>query len=104
MNAQHSPGPFEIDGEGAVIASVPTSFRSVALITAPTVPVHDEPRGEVAVANAQLLKAAPQMLSALESALDWYEGTGFCACAPDPCECIVGSAREAIAAAKGGAR
>ncbi len=102
MKSRHTPGPFEIAGEGPCVATVRRGRHDDILITAPLRSSMEPQTGAIADANAHLFKAAPQMLLALESTLNYWESVGFATCEPG-CDCIVEDVRAAIAAAKGGA-
>lgn len=99
----HTEGPFELNGDGAVIATLGTKRTGFTIITAPMTSALVPLTPEAVEANAHLLTAAPLMLSALEETLEYFDGTSFCACR-GKCGCIVGSVRNAVKAAKGGAQ
>lgn len=101
MNA-HTEGPFELNGDGAVIATLGTKRTGFTLVTAPMTSALVSLTPEAVEANAHLLKASPLLLKALEDTLDYWTTTGFAECEPS-CDCIVEDVRAAIAAAKGGA-
>lgn len=101
MKAQHSPGPFELNGDGAIVAQLGSKRTGFHLVTAPLTNALEPIAPEVVEANAHLLKAAPQLLSALEQLLDYLQPVPPC----DPgCACVFDAAHQAIAAAKGGAK
>lgn len=101
MNA-HTPGPFEINGEGPVVAQLGSKRTGFRLITAPLAPALDPITEDAVEANARLLKAAPQLLHALEMVRDADDD-----CHRDGLSTIPAPARRridaAIAAAKGSA-
>lgn len=101
--ATYTPGPYEIDGEGPCVATVRRGRHDVVLITAPLRSSMEPQLGDIADANAHLFKAAPLMLQALVSTLDYWESVGFAQCEPG-CDCVVEDVKAAIAAAKGGAQ
>lgn len=65
MNA-HTPGPFEINGDGPLVALITSTGRIHAEITAPTRNRFEPLSTETLDANAHLLKAAPRLLEALK--------------------------------------
>lgn len=103
MKAQHTPGPFEINGEGAVIATVGGKRAGFQLITAPVTSALEPLSPEEVEANAHLMKASPLLLQALEMVRDADDD-----CRRDGMPTIPVQPRAvidaAIAAAKGGAR
>ncbi len=99
----HTPGPYELQGDGAIVAQLGSKRTGVMLVTAPLTSALVPLTPEAVEANAHLLTAAPLMLSALEETLEYFDGTSFCACR-GKCGCIVGSVRNAVKAAKGGAQ
>ena len=75
--ASFTPGPWTVGGEGCRFAGVGNvafaDFVSLTNITAPTVPAHHEPSDEEREANARLIAAAPELLTALREVSDRFE-------------------------------
>lgn len=69
MKVTHTPGPWEVDGEGCRLAGVGNvnfaDFVSLTNISAPCVSAHHEPSDEERAANALIIAASPDMLQAL---------------------------------------
>lgn len=101
MNA-HTPGPFELNGEGPVVAQLGSKRTGHFLITAPLTNALEPPSEEQVKGNACLLATAPQMLQALESVMDFWKAGGADQCEPG-CWCVVDFVRKTIEIAKGGA-
>lgn len=99
---RHTHGPYELQGEGAIVAQLGSKRTGVFLITAPLTSALEPIPAETVEANAHLLTASWQMLKALQDTLDYWTTTGFATCDPG-CNCIVEDVKAAIAAAKGGA-
>lgn len=72
-DCSHTPGPWEInEGDGMPIAKV-----SLLAITAPCIPdIGSLSRDEI-LANARLMAAAPDLLSALRELVRAWDGTTF---------------------------
>lgn len=86
----HSPGPWVVDYGGTLghIKSVPADAKS-GITPTPTVCRYDSEfradsiSDEQAAANARLIAAAPDLLEALQRALNWlssYPGEGALSC------------------------
>ena len=99
----HTPGPYELQGDGAIVAQLGSTRTGVFLITAPLTSALAPLTPEAVEANAHLLTAAPLMLKALKDTLDYWTTTGFAECEPG-CDCVVEDVKAAIAAAEGGAQ
>ena len=66
MNAQHTPGPWEIEGEGQTTTAIfALDNHAIAHLSGRVQCVQD--------ANAALIAAAPDTLAALELALAWED-------------------------------
>lgn len=101
MNA-HTPGPYEVNGEGAVVAQLGTKRTGHILITAQLTSALEPIAEETVEANAHLFKAAPQLLDALRKtrtqAMRAIVASGS---HPDFALLAVADADAAIAAAEG---
>lgn len=92
---KHTAGPWKAEAFGAVTTMVQGIRRRVASTVRDAV-MHSDPRTNVVdlqAANARLIAAAPELLEALEKAIE------RCSCERWCSECL--SARAAIAKAKG---
>jgi hypothetical protein len=68
--SQHTPGPWALDGEGPELATVWAPERPNIEITAPARSRFNEPSDDECAANARLIAAAPDLLTALRDLLD----------------------------------
>lgn len=98
----HTPGPYELQGDGAIVAQLGSKRTGVMLVTAPLTSALVPLTPEAVEANAHLLTAAPLMLSALEMVRDADDD-----CGRDGLTMLPPAARaridHALATAKGGA-
>lgn len=106
---KYTPGPWEAERHGAVVAEVAGRRRQVACAQGDAV-MHGDTETDVIElqrANAQLIAAAPELLESLGDALEEMENDTCVECGQqwDECECPNGDwwrkARGAIAKAKG---
>jgi hypothetical protein len=74
VKTTHTPGPWEVDGDGFVVGGegdAPNAdFVSLRFITALTVSRHHRPDQREQDANARLMAAAPDLLAALKHVRD----------------------------------
>lgn len=95
----HTPGPLEVVShvEGVLHVQRPGGRLGDEVAV-----LYGVDRRPEQFANARLMAAGPEMLTALKETLDYWTLTGFADC-EEGCDCIVESVRAAIAKAEGAA-
>lgn len=68
MSAQHTPGPWAVDGEGAHVASVSRAWE----VSAPAVSRLVRPDFDQCLADAHLIAAAPDLLALVRRLAEVY--------------------------------